>query len=397
MQIAGFLLLMLLYGAMYSFPALSTAMAADLGTSRTALQGAVAIWALAVAALSPLVGRSVDRQGLRRTLILGLASLILMLAGLGLARAPWQVYAVLIDLGALAHSLLQVATLVAASRTGARRRGNALGLAGAGIGSGLAFLVPGTVWVSGRWGWRAALLALGGATAVVGLPAVLTATRDRAVTTAALAATAATGGVDDSFASLLRSPAFLLMFGGGIMIGLLDEALYQHLVPHLQALGLSAAAAGTILGCASLGYIGGQVVGGSLSDHQGRWGVGVIAALLAGAGLAVLGLAALGRAGLLLTACGAGAGIGGTIAIRSAALADLFDGPALGLVTGTYQWSYAIGAAVIGWAGAYVDERLGSYQPVFVASAAGALVWLLCLRAALALPARARGRKEIPA
>jgi MFS family permease len=386
MRIAGFLLLMLLYGAVYSFPALTPAMAADFGTSRTVLQGAFALWALAVAALSPLVGRAVDRQGLRRPLTLGLVSLVLMLVGLGLARSPWQIYAVLIGFGALAHSLLQVATLVAASRTGAKRRGNALGLAGAGIGSGLAFLFPGTVWVSERLGWRAALLLFAGLTVAVGLPAVLTVARDRVVTAATAAttpATAPTGATADSAASLLRSPVFLLLFGGGVMIGLFDEALYQHLAPHLRALGFTAAYTGTALLCASLGYMGGQLVGGSLSDRLGRWGVGVIAALLAGAGLVVFGLSPLGRAGLLITAFGTGAGIGATIAVRSAALADLFDGPALGLVTGIYQWAFAIGSAIVGWAGAYAYERLGSYQPVFAASAAAAVLWLLCLKAAL--------------
>jgi MFS family permease len=380
MRIAGFLLLMLLYAAVYSFPALTSAMAKDFGTSRSTLQGAFAVWSLAIAALAPLAGRSVDRHGLRRMLTIGVVTLVGMLIGLGAARAPWQSYAVLIGLGGPAYSLLQVATIVAASRTGARHRGNALGFAGAGIGAGLAFLLPGTVWLSGRLGWRMALLLLGGVTAAIGLPAVMSVARSRVAAPA--------GDARLSWVSLLRSRAFLLLFAGGSMIGLFDEALYQHLVPHLQAIGLSAALAATILSCASVGYMAGQVIGGSLSDRLGRWIIGAVAALLTGASLLVFGVAEPRQVGLLLTAFGAGFGLGATIAVRSAVLTDLFDGPSLGLVTGTYQWSYAIGAAVMSWLGSYVYEQSGSYASIFVGCAVAAILWLISLRAALATRAQ---------
>ncbi len=382
MAIAGFLLLMLLSGAMYSFPALTPAMAKDFGTSRTSLQGAYAAWSLAAAALAPFAGRSADRRGLRWTLTIGVVSLVGMLTGLGAAQTPWQIYAVLIGFGTPAQSLLQVATLVAAGRTGTRHRGNALGFAGAGIGVGLTVLLPATVWLSDFLGWRTALILLGGVSAVIGFPAVMTVARSHPARPARKAV--------PPFGSLLRSRVFLALFAGGVMIGLFDEALYQHLVPHLRAIGFSAALAGTILGCASLGYMSGQVIGGSLSDRWGRWPIGASAVLLAGTGMMVFGVANPRYAGLLLAAFGTGLGIGATIAVRSAVLADLFDGPSLGLVTGTYQWSYAIGAAVMGWAGSYVYEQSGSYSSLFVASATAALLWMVSLKAALAIRARQR-------
>lgn len=83
------------------------------------------------------------------------------------------------------------------------------------------------------------------------------------------------------------------------------------------------------------------------------------AAALPGVGL--LTLAALVRGGgygaILGVGLGTGAGLGATPAVRSAAPADRFAGPALGVVTGVYQWAFALG-------------------------------WTLCLRAALLAPPR---------
>jgi MFS family permease len=378
MRVAGFLLLMLLSGAVYTFPSLTPLMAAEFGTSRTALQGAYSVWSLAVAAIGPLAGRLVDSQGFRQTLSIGIVTLVLMLLGLSAAQAPWQVYAVLILLGTPAYALLQVATIVAATRTDARQRGSALGVAGAGIGVGLTLIVPGAVWLAGTAGWRVTLLVLAGLSACIGFPSILLVARGVVKTSEA--------STSLSFGRLLGSYPFVLMFIGGVCIGLFDEAMYQHLVPHLMAGGFSAGYAGMMLSATSFGYMLGQVLGGSLSDRWGRWRIGLGAALLSGLGLVIFAAANLGTLLLLLTAFVVGLGIGATIAVRNATLGDLFDGPSLGLVTGTYQWAYALGAAIIGWAGAYVYERVDSYTPVFLGSAAAAAVWIICLRLALTVP-----------
>jgi MFS family permease len=87
--------------------------------------------------------------------------------------------------------------------------------------------------------------------------------------------------------------------------------------------------------------------------------------------------------GLFLGALSAGIGLGATIAIRSATLADVFDGPSLGLVTGAYQWAYALGGGAVGWAGAYVYEHFNSYAPVFGAGFVAMIIWAICLKATL--------------
>lgn len=375
MRVAGFLLLMLLSGAVYTFPSLTPMIAAEFGTSRTALQGAYSVWSLAVAVIGPLAGRSVDRYGFRPTLSIGIITLVLMLLGLAAAQTSWHVYAVLTLIGTPAYALLQVATIVAATRTGAQRRGSALGVAGAGIGAGLTVIVPIAVWLGGVFGWRATLLVLASLSAGIGFPAILLVARGAVMPTQERTSL--------SFGHLLGSYPFVLMFIGGICVGLFDESVYQHLVPHLMVKGFSAGFAGMVLSATSFGYLLGQVVGGLLSDRLGRWLIGLGGAVFSGVGLVIFSIVDLGTLLLLLNAFGFGLGIGATIAVRNATLGDLFDGPSLGLVTGTYQWAYASGAAIMGLAGAYIYERVDSYTPVFLASAAATAVWIICLRLAL--------------
>jgi predicted MFS family arabinose efflux permease len=299
------------------------------------------------------------------------------LLGLGLAQASWQVYVVLVLLAAPAHMLLNLSAVVAASRQGAHKRGGALGVTGAGIGAGMTLLIPGAVWLSTVIGWRGALFALAGVAVLVSV--LVIALMPQAT---APVANENTGG---PWYQLLRSRPFVVLFIGGIGVGVMDEALYQHLVPHLSATGVSLSLAGIILGVLSLGYTFGQIGGGWLSDRWGRWPIGGAAAVFLGLALLVIAIMPLQGVGLVLTALSAGLGLGATIAIRSATLGDIFNGPSLGLVTGAYQWAYALGGSTIGWAGAYIYERVSSYTPVFLAGVATAVVWAICLKVAVAM------------
>jgi MFS transporter, OFA family, oxalate/formate antiporter len=383
MRFRGLLTLLVLFGAMYAFPVLSQSIADDLRTSRTVLQGAFALWGIAVAAYAPLAGHILDQCGSRTTLLLGCGAFIGTLIGLAAAQAVWQIYVLLLAGGAPAYVLLYLGTLVAASRIGTQGRGGALGLSGAGTGIGLTLLLPAAVWLSTLAGWRVAFLALAGLMIpVAALIIVLPGATASAPTTVA---------APHPWHRLIRSRPFVLLFIGGASIGVIDETLYQHLVPALTATGVPLAQAAAILGLVSLGYIGGQVAGGISSDRWGRWWAGCVAGLLVGAALGLLASVALHGVGLALAALGSGAGLGATLAVRSATLADRFDGPALGMITGVYQWAYAIGGSTIGWAGAYVYERFGSYTAVFAAAAAAALIWLVCLHAAAY---RMPGRRE---
>lgn len=372
---AGFIAFAALFAAMYTIPALTADMAEAFGTPRSTLQGAFALWGFAVAAVAPLAGAAVDRYGLRRVLIIGMslaAGSLLALAG---TQASWQVYATLILVSAPGHSLTFIGILTAAGHATHAQRGRTLGISGAGIGVGLTVLLPLAVWSSSVVGWRGAFLALAFVIGAAGAVVILL--------TSGAGQASPPVGISPPALRLLGSAVFSLLFLGGIAVGIMDEALYQHLVPYLTAAGFDKRFAALALGGVSLGFVAGQGLGGLASD---RWGRGLVG--LVGAGLFALATAALcirlgSDVGLLGAALTSGLGLGTSIAVKNTVFADCFEGPALGHATGLYQWAYAIGGAAIGWGGAVLADAVGSYTGVLACAVAAAVLWAVSLHLAL--------------
>jgi MFS family permease len=381
---AGFFVCGVLFGTIYSFPPLAPRIADTLHVGRAGVVGSFAVLLLATAAASPPAGRVLDRFGPRVALVAGMTLLLGAWVLVAQASAEWQLYAVSVLLLAPAFALLQVAALVALSRS--ERRGRALGVGGAGIGSGLTIVPLFAIWLGER-SWRASFLALAGLAALA-LPAAWVLGRQRASRPSRL-------GRGAALRTLVGSRLFAALFAGGIAIGVIDEAVYQHLVPHLTNSGFGATSAGTVLAATSGVYMLGQIGGGVSTDRWGGLRVGLLAAAAAAAGLLLFTLGnSVSEAGLLVGAALYGFGLGGTIVVRSALLAELFDGPAFGTVAGLYQWAYALGGAGIGWFGALLFGRSGSYVATFVIAIAATAAWVLCLLYVAGAASHARARQE---
>jgi MFS family permease len=375
---AGFFVLAALYGTLYTFPALAPQLDRSLHASRADIVGAFAVLLLVAAAASLPAGRLLDRFGPRPALVAGVGLLTAGWLAASQATAAWHLYLAMNLLLAPAFALVQVSALVALSRS--THRGRALGVGGAGMGGGLTIVPVAAIWLSQRSDWRTAFLALA-ALGALAAPAAWLLGRRRTSRPSALGRREARG--------LLRSRPFVVLFGGGIAIGVLDEAVYQHLVPHLTNTGLRATQAGALLALTSAVYIVGQLVGGLGADRWGSLRVGSFAAAAAAAGLLLFALGdSLSPAGLFAAAALYGLGLGGTIVVRTALLAEVFDGPSFGTVAGVYQWAYAVGGAAIGWFGAVLFGRSGTYVPAFVLGIAAAAIWIVCLVYASAVSRR---------
>ena len=438
--IGAFVVGAIAYGGLYTFPALSVAFAEEFGISRTVAVTPWTMFLLVTAISSPLLGRAYDEFADRDLLT---ASMVLLAAGwLAVYLAP-DISIVILAYAAF-HALgLQLAfigTTTAIARRYAGVSGLALGIAYAGPGIGVAVALPVAAGLIQTAGWRSASLAFLAASLVGVLfvwlmtagPKVLVparggggggaggprgaggSTREKETELAARASglheISAPGAVSASFEPLpagsgsatarasirriVRTRRFWALFFGAVAIGMFDEGVLQAFLPHAVLAGFGADFGASALGAQALAYVGGQVVGGFLSDRLGRRGVGVVASVMIGGGVLLAFGAASGAPALALAGIIAhGVGTGATIAVRSAALSDVFSGPNFGTIFGLMAVAYPIGGTIAVYTGALAADRVGTYLPLVALVLVALVVWAVALW--IAGPRRHGGRSRM--
>jgi MFS family permease len=270
------------------FSLLFPPMLAEFGWDRGMTAGAFSFGFIVSAALSPSLGRLMDRRGPRIVMEMGV---LLMAGGLMLAtlvRQPWQLYATIgvmvgggsVCLGYIGHTLFLPYWFV-------RRRGLALSLAFSGVGVGSIVILPWLQTVIGAAGWRAACWTMGLLVLVILMPINLLLRRrpqdmglepdgDRAVSASAPDRRAANvvdprwAAVDWTLARAARTTRFWWI-ALGYFCGLFAwYAVQVHQTKYLIEIGFSPTYAAWALGFVSLVAIPGQIALGHLSDRIGR-------------------------------------------------------------------------------------------------------------------------------
>ncbi len=404
------------YGGLYTYPALSVALAQDFGIGRALAVTPWTTFLIVTAVASPLLGRAYDEWADRDLLT---ASMVLLAGGwLAVYLAPDIALVVLAYAAfhALGLQLAFIGITTAVARRYAGASGLALGIAYAGPGIGVAVALPVAATLIQSSGWRAAALAFLAAS-LVGVvfvwlmtsgPRIVVPARptrsiesDQAARATGLHETAAPGAVSAGFEPLprgsgdaghdppasrtslrrtIRTRRFLVLFLGALAIGGFDEGVLQAFVPQAVRSGYGVEFASLGLGLQSIAYVAGQVVGGAISDRLGRRRPGVAVALVAAVG--VVGVVLANGAvpvGAVLGIAAVGFGLGATIAIRSAAFSDVFGGHDFGAIFGILAIAYPIGGIASVYAGGLGFDRLGSYAPVFVLSLGGLALWSIAL------------------
>ena len=257
--------------------------------------GAFSFGFIVAAALSPLLGRLMDRRG---PLLVNELGVVLIGSGLLLAtqvHQPWQLYASL--------GMLVGAGSVCLGYTGqglflpnwfVHRRGLAMSLAFSGVGVGSVIVLP---WMQGliaRTGWRSACFAMGILVLVLLLPLNLLVRRrpqdiglqpdgDNVaphVVPGGHAANVVDPGwvaVDWTLGRAVRTARFWWIAVGYFCALFAWYAVQVHQTKYLLEIGFSPALAAWALGGVSLAGIPGQIGLGHLSDRIGRevvWTVG---------------------------------------------------------------------------------------------------------------------------
>lgn len=336
--VAGaFLVMMVGYGAIYSYAAFADEIGATFGAERASVAVVYALSGGACFFVSALTGPLADRIGARVMAALGM-----LLVGLGLmvaaaANSLIEVYAgygLLIGLGV---GFAYVPALAAVQRWFDVHRGLASGIAVSGIGIGTALVPPAAEMLAAIGDWRTAFVICGAASAIVGLAGALLLLPPPGFQQEGTPP----DGARPTPPRLVLGRDFAFAYAGTLLVSLPAVLPHAMLVATARDMGLGRHDALALLGLIGLGTIAGRFLLAALADALGRRGV--FLACCAGMSAAMLPWAlAETEAGLQAFALGFGALQGGFVALLPAFTADSFGARSVGGVLGVLYTSRGI-------------------------------------------------------
>jgi len=272
--------------------------------------------------MGPLVGRFVDRQGVRRAIMIGLVPYIMLL----ILFATWPVnritfYAVAAGIGIFGAFGYLVPYSRAVASWFDKGAGKAFGIVGVGGASMPLLGIPLVTLAIYRIGWQAGYLVLAAFALVVALPAALFGVQERRVhdevadkeeTNSIVAPEGTNRLVDPDVRQVLRTLRFWIFSLHIFFIGGAASAFLSNMQPIMLDGGLDVALATTVTTLFTAGIICGRLGAGLLIDLVDRYWVAVavfVVSMLGALALANVKLlpVAVIAVSALLTAAGQGA------------------------------------------------------------------------------------------
>src|SRR6266576_2002019 len=371
----------------------------EFGWERGVTAGAFSFGFLVSGAVSPLIGRMMDRFGPRAVMELGVA---LMAGGLLLApltTRPWHLYLTIgVMVGSGSVCLGYSGQSLFLPNWFNRRRGLAMGLAFAGVGIGSITLLPWAQLMIEQTGWRAACTAIGILVlAVLAQINLLLRKRPQDLglepdgDAAPLASAKPVSyvvdpdwaGIDWTLQRAVRTARFwwlALGYFGGLYIW---YAVQVHQTKYLLDIGFSPSVGVWALGVVSLLGIPGQVMLGHLSDRLGRewiWTASCLGFAICFAALIALAhVPSLMLVYVMVLAQGA---LGyGLTSILGAVVVEIFQGKHYGSIFGTVMLAALAGGAAGPWVTGLLHDLSGSYTIAFVigigvSGLSGVAIWM---------------------
>ena len=389
------LVYMLLMGTTFSaFGLYVIPVSAELGLSRANMNSAMILTNFGSAALSPFIGRLLDRYPARWIMMISAILFGLSFVGLGLSQSLWLSAAILCL--PLAASVVGVGTLtmpILLARWFTIQRGRAMMLAAMGMSLSSLVVTPAVAWLIEREGWRGTMLILGGASiAMLLLLAALirerpgpgeveggSAAEQRQVESAGQAAQPGQGPIQ--IGAVLRRPDFwLISIGTSIPLGI-SLGIAVTIIPLGIANGLTVLEAASLLSITGVAAIVGTLMLSAVADKIDR--VLFLASLFLLGGL--LNVALLLSSGYaMLAGCSVILGISsGVLApIFYALVADRFGVASFGTVRGMMAPILAAGAALSVRLSGEVYDRTGGYDLLFIGFAVAHLIAVMLILAA---------------
>jgi MFS family permease len=247
---------------------------AEFGWSRTAISTAVSVMMLCTAFSLPLMGRLVDRFGVKPVLVPSVIIFGLCLMAGSLITQYWQFIAVYVAMGTIAVGTNSVPYMRVLTAWFDRRRGLAIGIAGSGTGLGFGYVPLVTEQLVSRYGWRGGYVGLGLIMLLFTLPMILFLLHEKpqsfglhpdGATTDEHAAQPATSG--DTLAEAMRRRDFWTLIAIFAGLAFVLYGLIPHMVPILQDRGMPVNQAAWLASAFGWSAFAGRLLIGFLVDR----------------------------------------------------------------------------------------------------------------------------------
>ena len=375
----------------------------EFGWSRSTISLGISLGLLMYGLTAPFSAALMERFGVRRVMLIALATIAAGASATTLMTAAWQfvlLWGVVVGSATGAVAIPLAATV--ANRWFATRRGLVTGILTASNASGQLVFLPALAWIVTAYGWRYATLTVAAVAMLVVFPIVAVAVRDRPQSIG-LEPYGATEPVPvpspsphpfrpavDGLLLGLRSRTFWALSATFFVCGLSTNGLIgTHLIPAAVDHHLTEVTGASLLALMGLFDVIGTTCSGWLTDRvDPRY---LLAWYYSLRGLAVIALPVAFGSGYALVAFAVFYGLDwvATVPPTVAITADTFGRERVGIVFGWIFASHQIGASFAAWAGGASRQWTGTYNYAFVCAGA------LCLVAA-GLSLRIGKREPLP-
>jgi MFS family permease len=353
----------------FTFGVFLQPVAAEFHVGRGTISTALLVGVVATGLCTPVVGRLMDRFGIRAValpLVFGFAASLVSLGLFAQSAAVFVVIFGIMGVFAAGQTPLPYARAIAA--TFDRKRGLALGIAMAGVGVGTAVLPPVAGALIAAVGWRGAYIGLGVVLLVIVVPVLLFLIREPARRGAGAALQEGL-----TAAQAIRTRAFWILAAAFFLLALTAAGLTAHIVPLLTDRGVAPAQAAGVISVIGIALIVGRLVAGYLLDRIFAPYVAVAFTLLPLVGVVLL-LVAVSVPTAIVAALLVGLGLGAEVDLIAFLLSRYLGMRAFGEIYGylfaLFMLGNGVGPVVLGAS----FQSTGSYTPALVACAAGLVV-----------------------
>ncbi len=383
---AGLLIALIGIGTRYSFGVFLKSIEGEFGVSRGASSGIFSVYMLLCGLLSIMGGWALDRYGPRKVAFFMGSFTGLSLLLTSQANAAWQLYITYGLLLSLGTGPVYTVVNTTASRWFNKKRGFAVGITSSGGGLGAIILAPFASYLVSSFDWRTAFVVLGLLAWVVMASMSLLLRKDPSdmglspdgVTselrqTGTQTKQSKAGPADYTVVQASRMSPFWFLGLTWVFISLSLHLIFVHAVPYAVDMGISSMDAAVMLSLIGAANIPGRLVIGKISDTIDRKALGVACALVQVGTLLWL-MWANGLWMLYIFAIAYGFLWGGSGAVITALIGDVFGTRSLGAIMGMMSAGWALGAAIGPAVGGYIFDASGSYFTAFATGAAAVLI-----------------------